>query len=74
MTTPSTQSKGYPLLNVGECWGIFLSSEGNGKAQLKKCLSRVKEFFGKFKNSSINNKAKWVAVTTVIEPAILYPL
>jgi hypothetical protein len=34
----------------------------------------VKEMFGKFMNSSLPQKAKWAAITNVIEPAIIYPL
>jgi hypothetical protein len=54
--------------------GVLLSPDGDGRNQLRLCLSRAKEFLGKFKNSSMPNKAKWIAVTTVIEPAIIYPL
>jgi len=42
--------------------------------QLKHCLSRAKEFLGKFRNTSMSPHAKRLAITTFIEPAILYPL
>jgi hypothetical protein len=54
--------------------GVILSPDGKGMNQLKATLSKAKEFFGKFLNSSLSSKAKWMAVTTVIEPALLYPL
>ena len=34
----------------------------------------VKEMYGKFMNSSLPQKAKWAAITNVIEPAIIYLL
>jgi len=54
--------------------GVLLSPDGKGINQLKVTLSKAKEFFGKFMNSSLSPKAKWMAITTVIEPALLYPL
>jgi hypothetical protein len=35
---------------------------------------KAKEFFSTFLNSTLSQQAKWKAVTTVIEPALLYPL
>jgi hypothetical protein len=58
----------------GRTLGVLLSPVGDGRDQLRLCLSHAKKFLGKFKNSSMPNKAKWIAITTVIEPAILYPL
>jgi hypothetical protein len=54
--------------------GVLLSPDRDERDQLRLCLSRAKEFLGKFKNSSMPNKAKWIAVTTIIKPAIIYPL
>jgi len=46
--------------------GIILSPEGKGKSQLKHSLSKAKEFYGKFVNSSLSQRAKWVAISTLI--------
>jgi hypothetical protein len=53
---------------------LILSPNGQGKTQLKHSMNKAKEFFGKFINSSLPQEAKWVAISTVIEPAIIYPL
>jgi hypothetical protein len=54
--------------------GVILALDGNGKSQMMSSLSKAREFFGKFKNGFMSSKAQWMAITTVIEPAIIYPL
>jgi hypothetical protein len=54
--------------------GVFLSPQGNGTTQIMKCLAKAKDLIGKFGNSSMSSNVKWTAVTTVIEPSIIYPL
>jgi len=54
--------------------GVILSPDGKGKLQLQTTLKKAKEFYSKFMNSSLSQKAKWVAISTVIEPAIIYSL
>jgi len=54
--------------------GVILSPDGQGKTHLKITLNKAKEFYGKFMNSSVSQKAKWAAISTVLEPAIIYPL
>jgi hypothetical protein len=59
------------------CWrtlGVLLSPEGHGCTQSIFLLQRAKEFLGKFRNTNISPRARWLAITTVIEPAVLYPL
>lgn len=54
--------------------GVFLSPYGNGSTQLQQTLLKAKEFQGKFRNATMSNRAKGVAIHAVIEPALLYPL
>jgi hypothetical protein len=53
---------------------VILAPDGKGNAQLKHSLAKAKEFLGKFKNCSMSQEATWIAVSTIIEPAIIYPL
>lgn len=54
--------------------GVYLSPDDVNKTQMKISLQKAKEFHGRIQNSSVSQKDKWVAITTVIEPAITYPL
>jgi hypothetical protein len=47
--------------------------EGSSKTQLQHSVTKAKEFYGKFVSASMSHRAKWVTITTVIEPALLYP-
>lgn len=53
---------------------VILSPDGNSDTQLCHSKSKGREFLGKFKNSSLSQREKWVALKSVIEPALLYPL
>jgi len=53
--------------------GAILAPDGTSSSQMKLTIQKAKEFFGKFVNSSLSQKAKWTAIS-VIEPALLYPL
>jgi hypothetical protein len=53
---------------------VILSPDGNSDTQLCHFKSKGREFLGKFKNSSLSQREKWVALKSVIEPALLYPL
>jgi len=54
--------------------GAKIALNGDGSQQLQHTLRLTREFFGKFKSSNLSNQAKWVAITSTIEPAIIYPL
>jgi len=54
--------------------GVLIAPNGDGIAQLELTLSKAREFYGNFKHSSMNEKAKWMAINNVIEPTLLYPL
>jgi hypothetical protein len=54
--------------------GAIIDPTGNGTPQISHTISKAKDFFGKFINTSVSQTTKWAAVTTVIEPALLYPL
>jgi hypothetical protein len=63
-----------PPNNARHTLGVLLSPDGNGDTQLRHSVSKGKELFGKFINSSLSQRDKWVALKSVIEPALLYPL
>ena len=54
--------------------GAIIDPTGNGISQLQHTISKTKAFFSKFINASISQGTKWTAITSVIKPAILYPL
>jgi hypothetical protein len=74
-----SDGKGYHIIDIvppnnARCTlGVLLSPDGNGNTQLRHSVSKGKELFGKFKNSSLSQCDKWVALKSVIEPALLYP-
>jgi hypothetical protein len=35
---------------------------------------KAKEYLGKFINATLSSKEKWAAISSVIEPSIMYPL
>lgn len=51
--------------------GVILSPDGNGSAQLKHSYGKAKEFYAKYKNTLLSQKAQLIAVYTIIG---LYPL
>jgi hypothetical protein len=54
--------------------GVVISPDGNGSKQLQLLINKARENLGKFINSSLSQREKWIAVTTVIEPSLSYPL
>jgi len=63
-----------PLDDARRTLGVVMAPDGSGKTQLRVSNAKAKEFYGKSLNASMSPKAKWIAITTVIKPAILYPL
>jgi hypothetical protein len=63
------------LPNEARCTlGVMLSQNGDGSSQIMSSITKAKEFFSKFINCSMSQKTKWVAINSVIEPSIIYPL
>jgi len=54
--------------------GAIIDPTGSATSQLSHTVSKAKDFYGKFLNASVSQATKWAAITTVIEPALLYPL
>lgn len=54
--------------------GAIISPDGSGSKQIQHLIYKAKEIFGNFVNSSLSQQDKWIAVTSVIEPSLIYPL
>ncbi len=52
----------------------ILAPSGSSKAQLRHTLETAQDYVGKIKHSKLNNKAKWTALTTILQPKLLYPV
>jgi hypothetical protein len=52
----------------------MFSPDGDGTTQIKVSTMKANEFFGKFINGSLPQRTKWVAISVVIKPYIIYPL
>jgi hypothetical protein len=69
----------HPILHIPpdiakQMLGIFIIPDGSGSTQIAQSLHKAQEFRGKFQNTFLSQCAKWIAVETVIEPAIMCPL
>lgn len=54
--------------------GVILSPDGNGDSQIQHSTQKAREYFGKLRNSTMSHMAQWMAVESVVEPAVMYPL
>jgi hypothetical protein len=54
--------------------GVYLAPDGWAKKQIWISTLKAKEFSGKFHNSSLSQKIKWMALQAIIEPSVTYPL
>jgi hypothetical protein len=54
--------------------GLMLSPDGDGSAQIQVTKKKAREFFSKFINGTMSKKTKWVAINSIIEPSLIYPL
>jgi hypothetical protein len=54
--------------------GVILSPDGNGLSQICLSTQKARDFKGKLQNSSLSQHAQWMAVESIVEPAVLYPL
>lgn len=54
--------------------GVILAPDGNCSTQIKTSHDIAATYVGKLKHSKLSKQAKWTAVTTILEPGVLYPL
>jgi hypothetical protein len=54
--------------------GVILAPVGNCSQQKKTSMDLAATYIGKIKHSKLTKHAKWTAVTTILEPAVPYPL
>ena len=52
--------------------GVIMAPDGSCTSQLKVSIAKAKKFNGKSSNAFMSSKAKWIAITTIIETALLY--
>jgi hypothetical protein len=75
---PSTQTVNpltcYEPSTAKRTLGVMLAPDGNSKLQFSSSKDKVTTFLNHLRCSHLNNKTKWAAINTVLEPAILYPL
>jgi len=84
MTAPITlynpaNKSSIPLTHVNHSvarhkLGVLLCPDGNGTSQILHSIQKAHDFFGKLRNSSLSQKAQWLAVDYVVKPAVMYPL
>jgi hypothetical protein len=54
--------------------GVILAPDGSATQQIQLIISRAREVQGKLCNSSLLRKNRWIALTSIIEPSLFYPL
>jgi hypothetical protein len=54
--------------------GVILNPTGCAHSQIKHSVQKARELSGKLHNALLPNKSQWLAVDSVIEPAVMYPL
>jgi hypothetical protein len=54
--------------------GVLLAPDGNNKTQIQTTKDKAQIFVTKIKRSRLPSKTKWTALSSVLEPCILYPL
>jgi hypothetical protein len=54
--------------------GVLIAPDGDGRTQLRHSIQKARELFGKFKNASMTSHTKFIAVNSIVAPAILYPM
>ncbi|MFN9983235.1 MAG: hypothetical protein ACK53Y_25125, partial [bacterium] len=53
---------------------MILAPDGSATQQLQHIVSRAREIQGKLCNSSLSHRNKWIALSSIIEPSLSYPL
>jgi hypothetical protein len=64
----------FPPTSVQRTLGVFISPNGDGRTQINHTILKAKELLGKMRKATIPQKTKWIAVNSVIEQALFYPL
>jgi hypothetical protein len=54
--------------------GVMMAPDGNAMTQYRTSKEKATTYLNRIKHSKLPNHAKWKAITTVLEPAVLYPL
>jgi hypothetical protein len=54
--------------------GAILAPNGNGQTQITTTYTKSCEYIGRIKHSKLKNTAKCTAITTILEPGVLYPM
>jgi hypothetical protein len=53
---------------------VILAPDGSATQQLQHIVSRAREIQGKLCSSSLSQKNSWIALSSIIEPSLSYPL
>jgi len=54
--------------------GVLLSPDGSGKTQINHSLRKTQEFYGKFTNTFLSQRAKWLALNLSLNHPSCTPL
>jgi hypothetical protein len=54
--------------------GVILAPDGNCSQQIAQCQEMAASYIGKLRHSKLSQKAKWTAITSILEPGVMYPL
>jgi hypothetical protein len=60
--------------NAKRTLGVILAPDGSATQQMQHIISRAGEIQGKLCNSSLSQKNRWIALSSIIEPLLSYPL
>ena len=50
--------------------GVTMAPSGTSKEQINVSLGKAQKFLGKIKHSKLSKKAKWTAITSIMEPEV----
>jgi hypothetical protein len=51
----------------------MLAPDGNCTEQFKKCNDMARAYLNRIRCSKLTTKMKWTAITSIMEPSVLYP-
>jgi hypothetical protein len=54
--------------------GVTLAPDGSATQQIQLIILRACEIQGKLHNSSLSQRYRWIALSSIIEPSLSYPL
>ncbi len=73
-TNQETHIKRIEPTEARRTLGAIIAPNDNGTEQIKQTIQQAREYVGKIKHCKLSKKAKWTAITTVLQPKIAYPL